>query len=216
MMIEQFYHVRDADVALVHASASESGLKRGLDVSGAAALLLFLAPLLLLVAILIKMTSRGPALFKQRRTGLGGEVFSIYKFRTMRVCEDGAFIKQATSGDSRVTALGRLLRKTSIDELPQIVNVLKGEMSLIGPRPHALAHDEYYGNAIHGYRHRFAVRPGITGLAQVRGHRGETQTVEVMAARVAADLEYCRRWSPTLDLKIFLHSLTIVFRGTGA
>lgn len=198
------------------ARVSRSRIKRAVDFSLAAALLVFLAPLLLLVSVLIRMDSAGPVLFRQRRTGLGGKSFFIYKFRTMHVLEDGAQVKQAFAGDPRITPIGRVLRKSSIDELPQIINVLKGQMSLVGPRPHALAHDHYYGSIIGGYYRRFEALPGITGLAQVRGLRGETRTAECMANRVESDLEYVRNWSLKMDLWILLRSTLIVFRGSGA
>jgi putative colanic acid biosynthesis UDP-glucose lipid carrier transferase len=179
-------------------------------------LLVFLAPLLMLVATLVRIDSSGPVLFRQRRTGLRGQSFFIYKFRTMTVCEDGDQVRQAVAGDLRITRIGRLLRKSSIDELPQILNVLKGEMSLVGPRPHALAHDEYYGSAVRGYDKRFDALPGITGLAQVRGFRGETRTTQCMAQRVQSDLEYIGNWSLAMDLRILLNSALIVFKGSGA
>jgi len=196
--------------------AADSIAKRALDVAAAAFLLLFLAPLMILVALLVKLESAGPVLFRQRRTGLGGATFMIYKFRTMYCCEDGSRVVQATAGDRRITRIGRFLRKTSIDELPQLLNVIFGDMSLVGPRPHARAHDEYYGAQIAAYDHRFAVRPGITGLAQVRGLRGETQTIGCMAARIDADLEYVARWSLLTDVSILSRSAWIVFKGNGA
>jgi putative colanic acid biosynthesis UDP-glucose lipid carrier transferase len=151
---------------------------------------------------MICLDSRGPALFRQTRTGLNGRQFRIYKFRTMTVQEDGAVIRQATQGDARVTQIGRMLRKTSLDELPQLINVIRGEMSLVGPRPHALAHDKYYGREIPAYERRFAVKPGITGWAQVNGARGETATVADMQRRVDLDLWYVEHRSLALDLKI--------------
>jgi putative colanic acid biosynthesis UDP-glucose lipid carrier transferase len=160
----------------------------------------------------VKATSRGPVLFRQRRYGLHGEEILVYKFRSMTVCEDGPIVTQATAQDHRVTRIGRLLRKTSLDELPQLFNVLQGTMSLVGPRPHAVAHNEKYRRLINGYMIRHKVRPGITGLAQVSGLRGETDTVEKMAARVRYDLEYLRNWSPWLDLQILFRSLIVVWR----
>jgi putative colanic acid biosynthesis UDP-glucose lipid carrier transferase len=183
--------------------------KRGLDILGSGLGLLFLSPFLILVAILIRLESRGPALFCQRRTGYRGKEFKIYKFRSMRVAEDGDVITQATPGDARVTRLGAFLRQSSIDELPQLINVFKGDMSLVGPRPHALAHDRYYGEAIAGYHNRFLVRPGITGLAQVMGHRGATPDVAAMARRIDKDLEYIRRWSFRLDVEILCRTLML-------
>jgi putative colanic acid biosynthesis UDP-glucose lipid carrier transferase len=190
-------------------------LKRALDIVAALALLAFLAPLLLVVACLVSIDSRGPSLFRQHRTGLNGRVFRIYKFRTMHCCEDGAELAQATSHDARVTSFGRVLRRTSLDELPQLFNVLSGEMSLVGPRPHALAHDRYYSALIPGYERRFRVKPGITGLAQVRGLRGETRTIACMVKRVRADLEYAANCSLSHDVRLLLRSALIVFRGEG-
>lgn len=187
-------------------------VKRAMDVLLSALGLLFLSPFLLLVAATVKLSSRGPVFFRQRRYGLDGEEILVYKFRSMRVCEDGGEVRQATKRDPRVTAVGSFLRKTSIDELPQLINVLQGKMSLVGPRPHAVAHNELYRKLIDGYMIRHKVRPGITGLAQVNGLRGETETVERMAERVHFDLEYLRKWSPWLDVKILFRTLLVVLR----
>jgi lipopolysaccharide/colanic/teichoic acid biosynthesis glycosyltransferase len=187
-----------------------SRLKRVIDFVGALSGVILLAPFLLLVALLIRIESRGPALFRQRRTGYDGVPFVIYKFRTMKVVEDGASIKQCTRHDCRATRLGRILRRTCIDELPQLLNVLKGEMSLVGPRPHAVAHDRYYSATLSAYDARFMVKPGITGLAQVNGLRGETPNIESMAARVDQDLEYIRQWTPALDAQIMMRTLWVV------
>ena len=184
-------------------------LKRAIDILGSAGGLIALAPFLLLLSAAIRLESPGASVFRQRRSGYLGATFSIYKFRTMRVVEDGANIVQATRDDERVTPLGRIMRRTSLDELPQLLNVLKGEMSLIGPRPHALAHDEYYASVIPYYDARFKVRPGITGLAQVSGLRGPTEEIATMAARVDKDLEYIRDWSLVLDLRILFKTLVI-------
>jgi putative colanic acid biosysnthesis UDP-glucose lipid carrier transferase len=159
---------------------------------------------MLAIGCLVKLTSKGPAIFRQRRYGLDGEEIVVYKFRTMRVTEDGAQITQARRNDPRVTPVGGFLRRFSLDELPQLINVLQGRMSLVGPRPHAVAHNEQYRRLIKGYMIRHKVLPGITGLAQVSGCRGETAELEQMQARVNFDLEYLRRWSPTLDLKILV------------
>ena len=185
--------------------------KRALDIAGALLGLAVSWPLLLLIAAAVRLTSSGPALFKQRRYGLNGEEFHVYKFRTMRVCEDGATVTQATRGDSRITPLGALLRRTSLDELPQIINVLQGSMSLVGPRPHAVSHNEQYRKLIDGYMFRHKVRPGITGWAQVNGLRGETETVDRMQARVDLDLEYLRNWSLWLDVRILLRTARLLF-----
>ncbi len=179
-----------------------SKLKRLVDVCGAVAGIVILAPLLLLVAILIPLETSGPAIFRQRRTGRDGLPFVIYKFRTMRALEDGPNIVQATRKDARITRLGAVLRRTSIDELPQLFNVLRGDMSLVGPRPHALAHDEYYGALIPEYQSRFLAKPGLTGLAQISGFRGETRDIQEMQGRIAHDLEYIQSWSLVFDLLI--------------
>ncbi len=185
----------------------QARLKRALDIFGALGGLIFLSPFLILVAMVICIESPGPAIFRQRRTGYDGRPFVIYKFRSMRVQEDGATVRQAGKDDSRITRFGRFLRRSSVDELPQLLNVLKGEMSLVGPRPHALAHDDYYSAALPEYRFRFKTKPGLTGLAQVSGLRGETQALETMAARVAHDVEYIRTWSFALDVKILARTL---------
>jgi putative colanic acid biosynthesis UDP-glucose lipid carrier transferase len=185
--------------------------KRSLDILFAAAGLLVVAPLLLLIAVLIRLNSPGPALFRQTRKGLNGVPFRIYKFRSMRVQEDGPIIHQATRNDTRVTRIGRWLRRTSLDELPQLINVLQGEMSLVGPRPHALAHDEYYAREIPAYTARFAVRPGITGWAQVNGARGETPRILDMERRVALDLAYIRNASVRAYLKILVRTVLVEF-----
>ena len=191
-------------------------MKRVTDVFLASMALLLLAPLMLLIAFVVKATSRGPVLFRQRRYGLNGEEILIYKFRSMRVMEDGAVVTQATKSDSRVTALGRILRSTSLDELPQLLNVLEGKMSVVGPRPHAVAHNEQYRKLISGYMIRHKVRPGITGWAQVNGLRGETETIEKMRARVHFDLEYLSHWSPWLDVKIICKTLWVIARDKNA
>jgi putative colanic acid biosysnthesis UDP-glucose lipid carrier transferase len=178
--------------------------------------LTMLAPLLILVAAGIRLTSPGPALFRQRRYGLDGQEIRVFKFRTMSVMEDGETIRQATPGDERITPLGRILRRYSIDELPQLINVIQGSMSLVGPRPHAVAHNEEYRKLIRGYMIRHKVLPGITGLAQVSGCRGETVRLEDMQARVRFDLEYLRHWTPLLDLKILIKTGFMLFRDRNA
>ena len=186
--------------------------KRAMDITISSFGLFLLSPLLLLIAAAIRLTSPGPALFRQRRYGLDGDEILVYKFRSMRVCEDGPVVNQAHKDDPRITPVGAFLRRTSLDELPQLVNVLEGKMSLVGPRPHAVAHNEQYRNVIDGYMIRHKVRPGITGLAQVNGLRGETETLEKMAERVRCDLEYLRNWSPWLDIKILLKTICVVIR----
>jgi putative colanic acid biosynthesis UDP-glucose lipid carrier transferase len=186
-------------------------VKRLMDVAISAVVLLLLSPFLLLIALLIKLGSSGPVIFKQRRYGLDGQIIDVYKFRTMKVVEDGPQIRQVTKDDPRVTAVGRILRRYSIDELPQLFNVLAGSMSLVGPRPHAVAHNEEYRRLIKGYMVRHKVLPGITGLAQVNGCRGETSRLEEMKARIEYDLDYLRQWTPSLDIRIlFLTALQVL------
>jgi undecaprenyl-phosphate galactose phosphotransferase/putative colanic acid biosynthesis UDP-glucose lipid carrier transferase len=192
-------------------TASEQILKRTLDLILAGIGLILLSPLMLAVAALIKLDSPGPVVFAQQRNGFNGRSFRIFKFRTMTVLEDGPVIQQATQDDPRVTRIGRLLRRTSIDELPQLVNVLHGDMSLVGPRPHATAHNDEYEKLIDTYAMRYHVKPGMSGWAQVNGYRGETRSVELMAQRVEYDLWYINNWSLRLDLRIMLKSLMIVF-----
>jgi putative colanic acid biosynthesis UDP-glucose lipid carrier transferase len=191
-------------------------LKRCTDLTVATLALLILWPLMLAIAAGVKLGSPGPALFRQRRYGLDGEEFRVFKFRTMTVCEDGAHVEQAKQGDARVTPLGALLRRTSLDELPQFLNVLEGSMSVVGPRPHAVAHNEQYRRLIQGYMLRHKVKPGITGWAQVNGLRGETQSVERMRKRIEHDLDYLRNWSLTLDMRILLRTPFVVLKGPNA
>jgi putative colanic acid biosynthesis UDP-glucose lipid carrier transferase len=188
---------------VVRESQGVNGLiKRGEDmILGALALLLFAVPLLL-IALAVRLSSPGPALFRQRRYGRGGCEIDVLKFRTMRVSENGATVRQAQKDDPRVTAVGRFLRRTSLDELPQLINVVRGDMSLVGPRPHAVAHNQLYRRQIVEYMLRHKVKPGITGWAQVNGWRGETDTLRKMVYRVEHDLHYIRNWSLWLDLKI--------------
>jgi putative colanic acid biosynthesis UDP-glucose lipid carrier transferase len=187
-------------------------VKRASDLVLASLILILISPLLLAIAAAVKLTSPGPAIFRQRRYGLNGQEVVVYKFRSMTVAEDGPVVRQATRNDSRVTPLGAFLRRTSLDELPQFVNVLQGRMSIVGPRPHAVAHNEQYRKLIRSYMIRHKVRPGITGWAQVNGLRGETDTVEKMRARVAYDLDYLRNWSLGLDLKIIFKTIFVVLK----
>lgn len=182
--------------------------KRLLDITGALVGLILLAPLLLSVAAAVRLDSPGPVVFRQTRGGRYGRPFRIWKFRTMRVVEDGQDIAQATRDDARVTVVGRWLRTTSIDELPQLLNVLHGEMSLIGPRPHALAHDAQYAAAIQEYPRRYHVKPGLTGWAQINGSRGETAQTSDMIKRVSLDVWYANNWSFWLDIKILLQTVS--------
>jgi putative colanic acid biosynthesis UDP-glucose lipid carrier transferase len=186
-------------------------VKRFSDVVLATLILVLISPLLLCIALAVKLSSRGPVIFKQRRNGLAGEEIIVYKFRSMQVLDDGAVVPQATKDDPRVTRIGAFLRKTSLDELPQFINVLQGRMSIVGPRPHAVAHNEIYRQLIKAYMVRHKVKPGITGWAQINGHRGETDTVEKMQARVEYDLEYLRNWSLGLDLQIIARTIKLVF-----
>jgi putative colanic acid biosynthesis UDP-glucose lipid carrier transferase len=187
-------------------------VKRLIDIGVSICLLVLTSPLLLLIALLVKLSSAGPVLFRQRRYGLDGQEIVVYKFRTMTVTEDGEHVRQASATDHRITPIGRLLRRYSLDELPQFVNVLQGRMSVVGPRPHAVAHNELYRKLIKGYMVRHKVLPGITGLAQINGARGETAKLEEMEQRVRHDLDYLRRWSPLLDLKIVLLTARRIFR----
>lgn len=184
--------------------------KRIEDIVISALVLMVIALPMLLIALAIKMTSPGPVIFRQRRYGLRGEEIEVWKFRSMTVCEDGGEIVQATRNDARVTRLGAFLRRTSLDELPQFINVLMGRMSIVGPRPHAVAHNEMYRTLIKGYMLRHQVKPGITGLAQVNGFRGETRELEKMEGRVSYDLEYIRSWSVRLDIEIMLKTIFVL------
>lgn len=192
-------------------SGARGLLKRLSDVVIASAILVLISPLLLLIALGVKLSSSGTVLFKQRRYGLDGREIVVYKFRSMTVCEDGDHVVQASRGDRRITGFGAFLRRTSLDELPQFINVLQGRMSVVGPRPHAIAHNETYRKLIKGYMVRHKVRPGITGWAQVNGLRGETDTLEKMQARIDHDLDYLRNWSMALDVKIILKTIFLVF-----
>lgn len=205
--------VADLPVVSVYDSpfyGMSSCMKRIEDVLLGGLILLLISPLMLLIVVGIKLTSPGAVLFKQRRYGLKGEIVEVWKFRSMTVCDDGDCVMQAKKNDPRVTPFGAFLRCTSLDELPQFINVLQGSMSVVGPRPHAVAHNEEYRKLIPGYMLRHKVKPGITGWAQVNGWRGETDSLDKMRKRVEFDLEYIRRWSLWFDLKIVF--LT-VFRG---
>lgn len=195
---------------------ADSYAKRSMDVIIAISALLFLLPAFALIALLIRLDSPGPVLFRQRRTGLNGRVFKIYKFRTMRVTEDGTHIVQARRGDLRVTRLGGFLRRASLDELPQLLNVLKGDMSLVGPRPHAIAHDLEFATRVPSYNARFRTRPGLTGLAAIRGYRGEIRTPSCLENRINADNEYIQTWSLRDDLAILMKTALIISRDHNA
>lgn len=191
-------------------------LKRGSDIVLSVLILLLVFPIMLVISLMVKLESPGPAIFKQRRYGLDGEQILVYKFRSMAVTEDGGIIHQASRNDLRVTRLGAFLRRTSLDELPQFINVLQGRMSVVGPRPHAVAHNEIYRTLIKGYMVRHKVRPGITGWAQVNGLRGETDTLEKMQGRIDFDLDYLRNWSLQLDIFIILKTIRLIFKDTSA
>ena len=187
-----------------------SMVKRGSDIVLGLLIQILLLPLMLVIAIAVKATSKGPIIFRQRRYGLYGEEIIVYKFRSMTVSEDGATVTQATKNDQRVTRIGGFLRRSSLDELPQFINVLQGRMSIVGPRPHAVAHNEQYRKLIKGYMLRHKVKPGITGWAQVNGLRGETETLDKMEARIHFDLDYLRNWSLWLDIWIIVRTIKVV------
>jgi putative colanic acid biosynthesis UDP-glucose lipid carrier transferase len=191
-------------------------IKRGSDIVLSLLILTIIFPLLVLIAIGVKLSSPGPAVFRQRRYGLDGHEIVVYKFRSMKTLDDGDRIQQATVGDPRVTPFGAFLRRTSLDELPQFFNVLQGRMSIVGPRPHAVAHNEMYRKLIKGYMLRHKVKPGITGWAQVNGFRGETETLDKMRARIDCDLEYLRNWSLRLDLYIVTKTVWVVVKAKEA
>ncbi len=191
-------------------------VKQASDIILASIILLLLSPLMLLIAIGVKLSSPGKVFFKQRRYGLNGEEIRVYKFRSMTVSEDGPTVVQAKKGDQRITPFGGFLRRTSLDELPQFINVLLGDMSIVGPRPHAIAHNEMYRKFIKGYMLRHKVKPGITGWAQVHGLRGETETMDKMKARIDYDLDYLRNWSLSLDLWIIMRTAYVIFKQSNA
>lgn len=213
-------HVDAAAIALTVQTppftSAERQAKRLFDIVIASALLVLASPLFALIALAIRLDSRGPVLFRQTRVGFCGRPFMIYKFRSMTTVENGQIIRQAQRGDSRITRVGRFLRETSLDELPQLINVIMGEMSLVGPRPHAMAHDRHYEALIPDYAWRHHALPGITGWAQVKGFRGETSTPASMEARVTHDLWYIRNWSVWLDLKILFLTIRAVLKPTNA
>ncbi|ACA19318.1 Undecaprenyl-phosphate glucose phosphotransferase [Methylobacterium sp. 4-46] len=211
-----FGPIRVIELQRAPLSVTEQCAKNLMDRVLAAAGLFFLAPLMAIVALAIRLESKGPVLFRQTRTGFNGRPFTIFKFRTMTTCDNGAVIVQATRGDRRVTALGRWLRKSSIDELPQLLNVLRGEMSIVGPRPHALAHDNEYNRLIASYAARHKMKPGITGWAQVNGLRGETPELRMMKQRVDSDLWYIESWSIWLDIRIILLTVLRVLKSESA
>ena len=185
-------------------------LKRSEDIIISVIILLLISPILLLIAISLKATSKGPIIFKQKRGGINNKEIIIYKFRSMTTQDNGLIVKQAVKNDARITPIGNFLRKTSLDELPQFINVIQGRMSIVGPRPHAIAHNIEYAKPIPEYNQRSLVKPGITGLAQINGYRGETNTLEKMQKRVDMDLHYINNWSLWLDIKIIF---TTIWKG---
>ncbi len=191
-------------------------VKRMMDIALASLAFIFFLPIMTLTAIAIKLDSPGPVIFRQNRKGFNGKQFVIFKFRTMAVQENGPAVVQATRNDARVTTIGRLLRSASIDELPQLLNVLKGDMSLIGPRPHALAHDNYFESVLSDYAFRHHVKPGITGWAQCNGARGATPSIEHISERVKLDLWYINNWSLWLDIHILIKTCFEVLRKRNA
>ena len=219
LLHSKFIEIADNPVLCIYDSpfsANNAFIKRVEDLVLGSLILLLISPIMLAIAIAVKTTSKGPVLFKQTRYGQKGEKIRVWKFRSMTVCEDGDTVTQATRGDSRYTKIGEFLRKTSLDELPQFFNVLQGTMSIVGPRPHAVAHNEQYRSIIPGYMLRHLVKPGITGWAQVNGWRGETNTVYKMRKRVEFDLEYMREWSLWLDLKIIFLTIFRAFTDKNA
>ena len=187
-------------------------IKRLFDILFSLLTLLIISPILLFISLGVKISSHGPIIFKQRRYGLDGKQILVYKFRTMTVLEDGAMVSQASKDDDRITSFGKLLRKTSLDELPQFINVIQGSMSVVGPRPHAVSHNETYRKIIKGYMVRHKVRPGITGWAQINGFRGETATLDKMQKRVEFDTDYLRNWSIKLDIYIIIKTIAMLLR----
>jgi putative colanic acid biosynthesis UDP-glucose lipid carrier transferase len=219
--LSRYSLVESAGMMMINLSATpmvgtREKLKRAEDIIISLLMGLILSPLLAVTSVIIKLESPGPVFFKQRRYGLDGQEILVWKFRSMSVCEDGNNVIQAVANDARVTRFGSFIRKYSIDELPQLINVLNGTMSLVGPRPHAVAHNEYYRDKVHGYMGRHKIRPGITGWAQINGCRGETEAIETMQRRIRYDLEYIQNWSIALDIRILLKTLYTVLRDRNA
>lgn len=213
LMHSRWTHVGGLPVVSVFESpiyGVDGWLKRLLDLSLSLVGCILVSPILLICAILVRLSSPGPIFFRQKRYGLDGKEILVWKFRSMYTCDNGPVVKQATKNDPRVTPIGRILRRTSLDELPQLFNVIEGSMSLVGPRPHANAHNEQFRKLIRGYMMRHKVKPGITGLAQVEGSRGETDTIEKMEARIALDHRYIREWSLWADIKILFKTIFVV------
>jgi undecaprenyl-phosphate galactose phosphotransferase/putative colanic acid biosynthesis UDP-glucose lipid carrier transferase len=209
-------HIISLEIQRAPLSATERIVKRAIDISIGFLALVFSTPIIALTALAIKFDGEGPVFFLQKRKGFNGRQFVMFKFRTMTVQENGDVVTQATRNDPRVTRIGRLLRAASIDELPQLINVVRGEMSLIGPRPHALAHDNYFERLLEDYAFRHHVKPGMTGWAQVNGLRGATPSVDLIARRVEMDLWYINNWSLWLDIQILIKTLFEVLRKRNA
>lgn len=210
LLRSNLHHIKGIPIVSIHDTpfyGVDGAVKRVFDILFSLMILSVIAIPMLLIAVAVKLASPGPVLFKQRRYGIGGEPIVVWKFRSMTVCEDGEDIAQAKKNDPRTTRLGAFLRRTSLDELPQFINVLQGKMSIVGPRPHAVTHNELYRGKIQGYMLRHKVKPGITGYAQVNGFRGETDTLDKMEGRIQYDLAYIRNWSLWLDIKIILLTL---------
>ncbi|SDJ66610.1 undecaprenyl-phosphate glucose phosphotransferase [Microbulbifer yueqingensis] len=215
----RWYHVGGTSLLSLYDTPIEGvngWLKRLEDLVLSSVILVLISPLMLLIALGIKLTSKGPVIFKQHRYGLDGRPIKVWKFRSMTTQDNGSKVVQASRNDARITPFGRFLRRTSLDELPQFFNVLQGRMSIVGPRPHAVAHNEQYRALVDGYMLRHKVKPGITGWAQVNGWRGETETVEKMSKRVEHDLHYIRNWSLWLDLRIVFMTVFRGFTGSNA
>lgn len=183
-----------------------------LDIFISSLILILISPLLLIISIAIKIDSKGPVIYKQRRHGLNNKEITIYKFRSMKWIENENKIKQATHEDVRVTKLGRILRNSSLDELPQFINVLQGRMSIVGPRPHAITHNNHYKKYIDCYMERHQIKPGITGWAQINGYRGETEKIDTMQSRINFDMYYINNWSLKFDILIILKTIIVIFR----
>lgn len=200
------------DSSPVHRGVATSKAKRAIDIVVSATALFLMTPIFLAIAFAIWAETGGPIFFRQHRTGYQGRVFSILKFRSMTVQEDGGAVAQARQGDLRVTRVGRVLRKLSLDELPQLINVLRGDMSLVGPRPHAISHDQQFMRLVPNYPRRFEARPGITGLAQISGLRGEIVRESGIILRAAADIRYIETWSLAADIRILFRTASVVLR----
>jgi undecaprenyl-phosphate galactose phosphotransferase/putative colanic acid biosynthesis UDP-glucose lipid carrier transferase len=211
-----YQRITSLEIQRAPLSATERMVKRAIDLFASILALIFFTPIMALTALAIKLDGEGPIFFLQKRKGFNGRQFVMFKFRTMTVQENGDVVTQATRSDPRVTKIGRLLRSASIDELPQLINVIRGEMSLIGPRPHALAHDNYFENLLQDYAFRHHVKPGMTGWAQVNGLRGATPSLDLIARRVEMDLWYINNWSLWLDVQILIKTFFEVLRKRNA